>query len=737
MSVRNPRVRIVVPPPPNQRDISSTWDQLREAFIHIQEQKSSIDFSYQELYRLTYNLVMGQQTVLLYSGLEDVVRAHLKSSMVLLLGKNEGCLQNVTKLYGEHYESMLRIRDVMLYLDSRRGRRQKPVFDIGISYFLEEIVLHSDLRPRIEREMLDIVQRFRESETIDRQLLKKVTDMLVELGVCEESHAVYVQVFEAPFLITTGQYYGDMSQKLLKLGDAATYLRQVQQIIDNEISLVGHCLDKTTFAKLNALLHEKLIGDHMDEIIDSHTIRQMLDEERIEDLRLVYRLYKQVPGGLPVVVELVRNHILQAGKANLGAEDVASDSKGPIKIVSNFAELMTKHFRILDGAFENDPKILRGINSTYHVLLNKHDRIEEYLSMYIDHVLKSSLKDIADNNIEVVLDRAIRMFRLLQEKDVFERYYKLHLAKRLLSKKAASMAHEQMVIQRLKTECGFQYTARFETMFKDMRVSDELMEVFNASKTSAWSRVGKLEFDVRVLATGMWPTEVTSIQTLPTKLLQATKIYEEFYQSKHEGRKLTWVNTLGTMTLSAKFGKLTDYHILAASTCQGLVLLMFNEGHQPPSLSFDEMKQRCGLPVGDLKRALQALSQGKFKILVKTSEGKSIGAEDTFTLNEVFSSKNVRIKIPQIVAKETTQEKEGTKVKVDEDRRFLIEACIVRVMKARKQIHHNDLVVEVTKLLTQHFSPSPKNIKSRIARLIEAEYIERTADDQKIYKYLA
>jgi hypothetical protein len=57
---------------------------------------------------------------------------------------------------------------------------------------------------------------------------------------------------------------------------------------------------------------------------------------------------------------------------------------------------------------------------------------------------------LTENDVELVLDKAMVIFRFLQEKDVFERYYKQHLAKRLLLNKSISNDNEKTMISKLK-----------------------------------------------------------------------------------------------------------------------------------------------------------------------------------------------------------------------------------------------------------------------------------------------
>jgi len=57
---------------------------------------------------------------------------------------------------------------------------------------------------------------------------------------------------------------------------------------------------------------------------------------------------------------------------------------------------------------------------------------------------------LSEQEIDHVLDKSMVLFRYLQEKDVFERYYKLHLAKRLLLNKSLSDDSEKNMISKLK-----------------------------------------------------------------------------------------------------------------------------------------------------------------------------------------------------------------------------------------------------------------------------------------------
>ena len=122
---------------------------------------------------------------------------------------------------------------------------------------------------------------------------------------------------------------------------------------------------------------------------------------------------------------------------------------------------------------------------------------------------------------------------------------------------------------------------------------------------------------------------------------------------------------------------------------------------------------------------------GKYKVLTKDPKSKTISTSDKFHVNTKFKAKQKRLRIPM-----ASLESSHNKKKVEDDRTHTIEAAIVRIMKARQELKHNDLIAEVIKQLT-FFKPKLKVVKRCIERMIEREFLERHTDKPGMYRYLA
>lgn len=63
------------------------------------------------------------------------------------------------------------------------------------------------------------------------------------------------------------------------------------------------------------------------------------------------------------------------------------------------------------------------------------------------------------------------VFKYIEDKDVFQKFYSKMLAKRLVQHMSASDDAEASMISKLKQACGFEYTSKLQRMFQ---VSDIL-----------------------------------------------------------------------------------------------------------------------------------------------------------------------------------------------------------------------------------------------------------------------
>jgi len=438
--------------------------------------------------------------------------------------------------------------------------------------------------------------------------------------------------------------------------------------------------------------------------------------------------------------------------------DQERGSSDPPAFVRGVLKMRSRYNDVVAVAFRGEKRAQKRMRESFEDFLNADTRAASCLAVYVDELLRNGLRGCSEQEVNERLEKVILVFRYLSDKDVFEAFYKQHLAKRLLGNRSVSEEAERAMVSQLKAECGYQFTSKLEGMFNDMRISRDMRDSYKAHKRSEQdegeadsSRVKPIDIEVDVLTNGYWPSQNVPPCTLPIPVQGAINKFSTFYLEKHTGRKLSWQSSAGSAEIRATFGSSPfRRHDLCVSTYQMCILVLFNDRN---TMTLGQIRSATQIPDMELRRHLISLCTPKHKILKKGSKGKAIASdEDTFTYNPDYTSKFKRVRIPLVSLKETNPHKTSTAAaeasaesagssavpaSVEEDRRHLVEASIVRVMKARKALHHNDLIAEVSKQLSVRFVPSPQFIKKRIESLIEREYLERAKDDRRLYNYMA
>lgn len=708
---------------------------------------------YINLYTTIYNMCtqkpphdFSQQ---LYERYREAFNAYIISDVLPALREKQGeyMLKELVKRWDNHKIMVRWLSRFFNYLDRYYIQRHNlaQLKDVGMLCFRD--LVYSELKKNVKDAVLALVDKERDGEQVDRALVKNILGIFVEMGM--GGMEAYEQDFEAHLLTNTAAFYSRKASVWIDEDSCPDYLVKAEDCLKREKERVGHYLHASSESKLLKEVEKEVLAAYETQLLEKeHSgCAVLLRDDKTEDLARMFRLFKRIPAGLPPVADIFKKHVEKEGvtlvkqaedaagaKKDPGAKDKAAAAAASTEqvFVRSVIQLHDKYLQYVIDCFSNDSLFHRALKEAFEVFCNKGvagSTSAELLATFCDKLLqKGSSEKLSDEEVETTLEKVVKLLAYISDKDLFAEFYRKKLSRRLLFDRSANDDHERSILTKLKTQCGAQFTSKMEGMVTDLQIAKDNQKEFEKWLDDDDTRRPKMEFGVTVLTTGFWPTYKFTELALPEECVGCVSTFKEFYEKKLQHRKLTWIYGLGQVSMKGNFSsKPIELNI---NLFQAAILLLFNE---QGSLKYTEIRDRLGLPDEDMARNLHSLSCAKYKLLLKEPENKSINQDDVFTYNEKFTDRMRRIKIPlpQI------DDKKKVEADVDKDRRYAIDAAIVRTMKSRKVLPHQQLVLEVVQQLTKMFKPDFKIIKKRIEDLIARDYLERDKDNPNVFKYMA
>ncbi|KAG0673473.1 Cullin-3 [Pichia californica] len=820
-------------------DPNESW-KLLEVAIHDIQSKNASKWSFEQLYRLAYNLVLSKNAPYLYNHVHDEIVKHLEINVrtklenIILEKYNNSNLNdnistetnNINKsdaadvlklfntLWDDHLICIWLISQVVMYMDRTytKENRLPLVYDVGLIAFYKYVILHNlkdtdeTIGSRLIKIFLNYFNLNRNGEMIEKFLIKS-TITIFESLVNINGETYYTKSFEPELLLSSHKYYIMKVNELLELKSGSIYINKIVEIINDEKARFQMYLPSNTTEKLSDLMYKDLVINNIENILNLQTdgMKKWIDNDDYDILEKVYILVERISSTKLILRTTLRTIVIANGEElmeqtkkqqleNENVEEISDDKKKKgkksgkesntqfaINYIKNFSNYKFKIDQIIANSFSNDIEIYREIESACTTFLNENNRIQEYLSLYIDDCIKKSLKNKSSEEIENVFNDSIMIFKFIKDKDIFEKYYKNHLAKRLLNQKSISTELELQMISKLKTETGSTFTAKFEGMFKDIKISQDITQKYKieSSKTTLMSDLArmndgrKFDIDFSILTTNFWPMPVNKTMedvTYVPALDIAKASFEKFYNNTYNGRNLTWAPNMCTIDLRMNFPS-KSYLINMPTLAAFIVLTCFNDDETEDGtkmLTFSEIEEMTNIPTADLIRHLQSISVApKFRILKKVPMSRDIKPTDKFGLNLEFKNPQTKFKILAVSVSssssssssstkedskdkfdvtssssrlETDSERLSTLESIQRTREFEVDAAIVRVMKARQSAKYQVLVAEVVRLISdvgKRFRPQPSFVKRRVEELVEKEYLRRDDNDRELFWYVA
>ncbi|XP_078482261.1 LOW QUALITY PROTEIN: cullin-2 [Ciona intestinalis] len=540
----------------------------------------------------------------------------------------------------------------------------------------------------------------------------------------------YEDVFEKSFLQETGDFY---RAKALELRDDSTcseYMNKILSLLTDEEMRSRRFLHISSYKKTTLECQQRVIIDHIKFL--QAGCRQMIRHNSATDLHHMYMLLKSVSNRLD-------SHILVSELGRIIKETGLDLVKGikegnvPLQFVETILEVHKRFHDVIRDTFHSDKLFVSAPIACNTVRSTTGDpkqqcRAPELVCKYCDAILRRCTKG-PSNDADEKLQSSILVFRYIDEKDVFQKFYSRALARRLIHSPCA-MDMEEMMINRLKGVCGYDFTSKLHCMFTDVRLSTELGKKYQET-TAKTQDSSQPSINVNVLQAGAWPLTANQVEfVLPESLHRCLKQFEEFYDHKFNGRNLSWLHHLSQAEVRINFT--SKPYLVSMSTYQLAIILLFNESTE---LTVSDISQNTKLKDKDLERNIAALTEAN--ILLKTTQDK-LEDMSVIRVNEKFSNKRTKFRVAFTqTQKEQSTEVQQTHTAVADDRKLYLQAAIVRIMKARKVLHHNTLMEEVINKSRIRFTPSVSAIKRSIEALIDKSYIERSPDSPDQYRYLA
>uniref|UniRef100_A0A672S6B3 Cullin-5 n=1 Tax=Sinocyclocheilus grahami TaxID=75366 RepID=A0A672S6B3_SINGR len=604
-----------------------------------------------------------------------------------------------------------------------------------------------NIKNRLQDSAMKLVHAERLGEAFDSQLVIGVRESYVNLcSNADDKLQIYRENFEKAYLDSTERFYKTQAPSYLQQNGVQNYMKYLMECCVNALV--------TSFK-------ETILAE----------CPGMIKRNETEKLHLMFSLMDKVPSGIEPMLKDLEDHIMSAGLADMvaSAETITTDSE---KYVEQLLTLFNRFSKLVKEAFKDDPRFLTARDKAYKAVVNDttifklelplkqkgvglktqpESKCPELLANYCDMLLRKTplSKKLTSEEIEAKLKEVLLVLKYVQNKDVFMRYHKAHLTRRLILDISADSEIEENMVEWLR-EVGMpaDYVNKLARMFQDIKVSEDLNQSFKEMHKHNKLALPADSVNIKILNAGAWSRSSEKVfVSLPTELEDLIPEVEEFYKKNHSGRKLHWHHLMsnGIITFKNEVGQ----YDLEVTTFQLAVLFAWNQRPRE-RISFENLKLATELPDAELRRTLWSLvAFPKLKRQVLSYEPvvgspKDFAEGTVFYINQEFSLiKNSKVqkrgKINLIGRLQLTTERmrEEENEGIVQLRILRTQEAIIQIMKMRKRISNAQLQTELVEILKNMFLPQKKMIKEQIEWLIDQKYIKRDETDINTFIYMA
>ena len=473
---------------------------------------------------------------------------------------------------------------------------------------------------------------------------------------------VFYDIFVGMFTRSVVEYLEPIMNEWFE-GKLSVYLQKAKEIDQKEQELAKPFIGSSAVKDLAVAINDLVFSSKLEQICKG--LKILIDECDVESVDLCAKYaratdhIKEFTRELSFEIELVTENCFKL--------------EHPIKEVMRVHDAVTKfcaksfstqHSRTLRMAFD------KGLNTSTIAAKMLAEEIHQ--------------RFITEKNMpKEEFDRFISLFRVLNEKDVFEANHHMLMCRRILMMKNHIVQSDELFLDELREQCGPDYTQRLDAIFKDLQDSTEATQDFRKK------HAGLMPFTALVIRQEAWPRiETTGKDSVPPPhIASMLHDFTMFYLTRNKKRKVEWNMAFTRVKLSVR-----NVPRVSEIRCNGLYGLVFLEFNTPGAVSLTTLEKRLGLPKDQIEALMKVLKSRQFgKLVTYMHSCYRLNMENTAT-SELLSLPFTFPSLPKL--------EDTSKSAIQQSRAAQVEAAVMLIMKKERSMEKGELKAKVKDLLT-------------------------------------
>lgn len=589
--------------------------------------------------------------------------------------------------------------------------------------------------------------------------------------VAFETNIFYLENFNNPFIKSSREYYESIKYRIITSTTSYEYCRTFNKLLEKETTKIKEYIPMLTVKNNISNLRALFIDSNVEHIVTNPEsgIYYLLEKQdtclkeifatcaalELSEYPTISGFYSQdvnLYKSNPIISEIckiITKYVFDEGKKieDKYFKDVPEKDVKTREYMVELIKFMETCNQMSISYFNNYPKVCIAIKYGLTNIFDKQakEQIPQFISELYNEILCGKLcgENITDDRVFSYYINKLGndIIPLITNKDIMIQFYNSYLVKRLL-KNNCQIDKERECLSIIQGREGINLVAKSISIINDYETSLIQKNEYTRFLKDKGSAADSIDFTMLVLSQGAWKLQhsVTNLAT-PAYLQDSINTFSKYYTNLNPAKKYNVAWGYGSAEIAVTFD--IGVRTLTMSPLQAIILMAFNDKE---SYTISELSTLTGISNDYIKPVIGSLCFGGDKVhVLKKKPVPDVKPNALNNDSEIFFNKSLncpkmksnKITLSNVVLGSSKESNTRIIDEIENERKYRLEAIIVRIMKTRKTLKHAELFESARDQCRSiaNFILELKVFKIVVGTLVERNYLNRDEEDTALFHY--